>query len=78
MRGSRQDLEIVGLKDRAHAATGQAQRRRAAARGHCPRHRQPARMLIFDEPTASLDGDTGRNDSAVREDEVLNGHRDAS
>jgi len=55
-----QYLEIVGLKGRAHLppvklSTGE-QQRVAIARAVVS---QPD-LLIFDEPTASLDGDTGR------------------
>ncbi len=36
-------LDIVGLKARAGLAASEAERRRAAARGHCPGDRQPSR-----------------------------------
>jgi putative ABC transport system ATP-binding protein len=55
------DLEIVGLKSRAQLPpvklSGGEQQRVAIARAIVSR----PDVLILDEPTASLDGDTGRN-----------------
>ena len=55
------ELEIVGLKDRAPLPpiklSGGEQQRVAIARAIVAR----PDILILDEPTASLDGDTGRN-----------------
>jgi putative ABC transport system ATP-binding protein len=68
-------LEIVGLKDRVHLppvklSIGEQQRvaiARAIVSG--------PDVLIFDEPTASLDGDTGRKIMGFVKADVLNEHR---
>ena len=68
-------LEIVGLKERAHLPpvklSGGEQQRVAIARaiaGHPD-------ILIFDEPTASLDGDTGRKILDFVKKNILNESR---
>ena len=68
-------LEIVGLKDRAQLPpfklSGGEQQRVAIARAIVS---QPD-ILIFDEPTASLDGDTGKKIMSFIKDEILNENR---
>jgi putative ABC transport system ATP-binding protein len=68
-------LKIVGLADRAHLPpvklSGGEQQRVAIARAIVS---QPD-VLIFDEPTASLDGDTGKSIVHFVRHEVLNDKR---
>ncbi|SAL17899.1 ABC transporter [Caballeronia choica] len=68
-------LEIVGLTSRAQLTpvklSGGEQQRVAIARAIVS---QPD-ILILDEPTASLDGDTGRNIIEFVKHHVLNEHR---
>jgi putative ABC transport system ATP-binding protein len=70
-----QYLEIVGLKDRAELQpvklSGGEQQRVAIARAIAG---QPD-ILIFDEPTASLDGDTGRKIVEFVKTNILNEKR---
>lgn len=68
-------LEIVGLKDRAYLPpvklSGGEQQRVAIARAIASR----PDILIFDEPTASLDGDTGRRIVDFVKKSILNEKR---
>ncbi len=72
---ARKYLEIVGLADRAHLPpvklSGGEQQRVAIARAIVS---QPD-ILIFDEPTASLDGDTGKSIVGFVRGQILNGRR---
>lgn len=68
-------LEIVGLKERAHLPpvklSGGEQQRVAIARAIA----SSPDILIFDEPTASLDGDTGRRIVDFVKNNILNEQR---
>jgi putative ABC transport system ATP-binding protein len=68
-------LEIVGLKERAHLPpvklSGGEQQRVAIARAIASR----PDILILDEPTASLDGDTGRKIVDFVKKNILNEKR---
>jgi putative ABC transport system ATP-binding protein len=69
------DLAVVGLAGKASLPpvklSGGEQQRVAIARAIVSR----PDILVLDEPTASLDGDTGRNILAFVRENILNDHR---
>jgi len=72
---ARKYLEIVGLKDRGEVLpvklSGGEQQRVAIARAYI----SSPEILILDEPTASLDGDTGKMIIAFVKEKILNDKR---
>ena len=75
LRKAREFLEVVGLKDRAELTPGKLsggeQQRVALARAIA----SSPDILIMDEPTASLDGATGRRIISFIREKILNEHR---
>ena len=75
LRGAMEFLEVVGLKDRAELTPGMLsggeQQRVALARAIV----SSPDILILDEPTASLDGATGRRIISFIREKILNEHR---
>ncbi len=72
---AKRDLEVVGLENRAQLPpvklSGGEQQRVAIARAIISR----PDIMIFDEPTASLDGDTGRNIVQFVREQLLSDER---